>query len=92
MATLRNKRKLAAVWRDTQESARNGQSQNTSVLGMTEEYINQVSEAIEGRVNKDCLRNLLGRIHVFWVLYQNSMKFLSRLAPEPFREHPRITT
>ena len=51
MATLRNKRKLAAVSRDTQESARNGESQNTFVSGMTEEYIIQVSEEIEGRVS-----------------------------------------
>ena len=51
MATLRNKRKLAAVSRDTQESARNGESQSTFVPGMTEEYITQVSEEIEGRVS-----------------------------------------
>ena len=52
MATLRNKRKLAAVSRDTQESARNGQSQNTFVPGLTEEYITQVSDEREGRVTK----------------------------------------
>ena len=52
MAMLRNKRKLAAVARDTQESARNGQSQNTFVPGMTEVYITLVSEDIEGRVTK----------------------------------------
>ena len=50
MTTLRNKRKLAAVPADTQESARNGLSQNTFVPGMTEKYITQVSEEIEGRV------------------------------------------
>ena len=47
-----NKRKLAAVSRDTQESARNGQSQNTFDPGMTEDYITQVSEEIECRVTK----------------------------------------
>ena len=52
MATLRNKLKLAAVLGDTQESARNGQSQNTFVPGMTDLYITQVSEEIEGRVTK----------------------------------------
>ena len=52
MATLRNKRKLAAVSRDRQKSARNGQSQNTFVPGMTEEYITQVSEEIERRVTE----------------------------------------
>ena len=53
MATLRNKRKLAAVTRETQEEhPRNGQSRNTSVPRINEEYITQVSEEIEGRVNK----------------------------------------
>ena len=53
MATLRNKRKLAAVTREKQEeNLRNGQSRNTSVLRINEEYITQVSEQIEGRVTK----------------------------------------
>ena len=53
MATLRNKRKLAAVTRETQEEhPRNSQSRNTSVPRINEEYITQVSEEIEGRVTK----------------------------------------
>ena len=53
MATLRNKRKLAAVTRETQEEhPRNSQSQNTSVPRINEEFITQVSEEIEGRVTK----------------------------------------
>ena len=53
MATLRNKRKLAAVTRETQEEhPRNGQSRNTSVPRINEEYITQVSEEIESRVTK----------------------------------------
>ena len=53
MATLRNKRKLAAVTREThEENPRNGQSRNTSVPRNNEEYITQVSEQIEGRVTK----------------------------------------
>ena len=53
MAPLRNKRKLAAVTRETQEEhPRNGQSRNTSVPRINEEYITQVSEEIEGRVTK----------------------------------------
>ena len=53
MATLRNKRKLAAVTRETQdEHARNGQSRNTCIPRINEEYITQVSEEIEGRVSK----------------------------------------
>ena len=53
METLRNKRKLAAVTRKTQEEKpRNGQSRNTSVPGINEEYITQVSEDIESRVSR----------------------------------------
>ena len=53
MATLRNKLKLAAVTRETQEeNPRNGQSRNTSVPRINEEYITQVSEQIEGRVTR----------------------------------------
>ena len=57
MATLRNKRKLAAVTRETQEeNPGNGQSRNTSVPRINEEYITQVSEQIEGRVTKKLSR------------------------------------
>ena len=53
MTTLRNKRKLAAVTRETQEeNPRNGQSRNTSVPRINEEYITQLSEEIESRVSK----------------------------------------
>ena len=53
MATLRNKRKLAAVTRETQEEhPRNGQLRNTSVPSINEEYIIQVSKEIEGRVTR----------------------------------------
>ena len=65
MATLRNKRKLAAVSRETEESPRNSQSQNTSVPGITEDYITQVSEEIEGRSPKNCLRISGGQITRF---------------------------
>ena len=53
MATFRNKRKLSAVTREAQEEhPRNGQSRNTSVPRINEEYITQVSEEIEGRVTR----------------------------------------
>ena len=53
MATLRNKRKLAAVTRETQkEHPRNGQSRNTYVPRINEEYITQFFEEIEGRGTK----------------------------------------
>ena len=53
MATFRNKRKLSEVTSKTQEEhPRNGQSRNTSVPRINEEYMTQVSEEIEGRVTK----------------------------------------
>ena len=52
MATLRNKRQLAAVSRETPENTRNSQSQYTLDPEMAKEYISQVSEEIEGRVTK----------------------------------------
>ena len=52
MATLRNKRKLAAVSRERPENTKNDQSQNTFNAGMAEKYITQVSEEIEGGVIK----------------------------------------
>ena len=52
MATLRNKRNLAAVSRETPENTRNSQSQNTFDPKMAQEFIPQVSEEIEGRVTK----------------------------------------
>ena len=52
MATLRKKRKLAAVWRETPESSRSSRGQNVLDPELTQEYISQVSEEIEGRVTK----------------------------------------
>ena len=50
MATLRNKRKLAAMARQTQEYPRNKQWQNSDAPGITEDYIAQVSEEIKGKI------------------------------------------
>ena len=52
MATLRNKRKLAAVSRETPESTRNRRTQDILDPELTQDYISQVSEEIEGRVTK----------------------------------------
>ena len=52
MATLRNKRKLAAVSRETPESSRSGRGQTVLNPELTQEYISQVSEEIEGKVTK----------------------------------------
>ena len=53
MATLRKKRKLAAVARETQkEHPRNGQSRNTSIPRINQEHIKHIFEEIEGEVTK----------------------------------------
>ena len=52
MATLRNKRKLAAVSREAPESTRSGRAPSILDPELTQEYISQVSEEIEGRVTK----------------------------------------
>ena len=57
MATLRNKRKLAAVTREIQdENPRSGQSRNTFVPRINEDYLTQLSEEIEGRITKKLSR------------------------------------
>ena len=52
MAALRNKRKLAAVARETPEDSRSSRGQNVLDPELTRDYISQVSEEIEGRVTK----------------------------------------
>ena len=52
MAALRNKRKLAAVSRETPENTTNNQSQNTLDPEMAQKYISQVSEEFEERAIK----------------------------------------
>ena len=52
MATLRNKRKLAAVSGETPEVSRSNRGQNVLDPESTQDCISQVSEEIEGRVTK----------------------------------------
>ena len=52
MATLRNKRKLAAISRETPEGNRGSRGRNVVDPELTQDYISQVSEEIEGRVTK----------------------------------------
>ena len=52
MTTLRNKRKLAAVSREMPEGSRGSRGRNVLDLELTQDYISQVSEEIEGRVTK----------------------------------------
>ena len=52
MATLKNKRKLAAVSGETPERSRGSRGRNVLEPELTQDYISQVSEEIEGRVTK----------------------------------------
>ena len=53
MATLRNKKKLAALNKENcEEHPRSNLAQNSNIPGSQEDYITQVSEKIEGRVTK----------------------------------------
>ena len=52
MATLRSKRKLEAVSRETPEGSRSSRTQNVLDPELTQDYISQVSEEIVGRVTK----------------------------------------
>ena len=52
MATLGNKRKLAAVSREAPEDTRSSRAQNVLDPELTQDYISQVSKEIESRVTK----------------------------------------
>ena len=52
MATLRNKRKVAAVSRETRKNSIGSRGRNVFDPELTQDYISQVSEEIEGRVTK----------------------------------------
>ena len=53
MATFKDKRKFAALNKENcEEHPRSNVAQNSNVLRSQEDYITQVSEAIEGRVTK----------------------------------------
>ena len=52
MAMLRSKKKLAAFSRETPESSKNSKGQNTLDPDLTQDYISQVSQEIEGRVTE----------------------------------------
>ena len=52
MARLRNRRKLAAVLRETPEGSRSSRAQNVLDPESAQDYISQVSEEIGGRLTK----------------------------------------
>ena len=55
---MRNKRKLAAVSRETPDSNRGNRGRNVLDPELTQDYISQVSEEIEGRVTKKLSKEL----------------------------------
>ena len=96
MATLRNKRKLAAVSREAPEGSRSSRTQNVLDPELTQDYISQVSKEIEGRVTKKLSKEvsktesrILGALskldEFFW-----THKF--GLVPWLFQEHPETLT
>ena len=59
-ATLKSMRKLATVARESQEEhPRNGLSRNTAVIGLSEDYITQVSQETENRVTKNLSKKFI---------------------------------
>ena len=96
MTTLRNKRKLAAVARETQnEFPMNSQSTNTSVPGK-EECIMQVSEGIEGRGTEKQYQEFSRTECRIWLLClnQTELSLIQRYehTPEPYRERSGTKT
>ena len=77
MATLRNKRKLAALnKKKCEEHPKSKLAQNSIVFRLQEEYITQVSEEKEGRVTKklsqefsrteSCILGALSRLYDYF--------------------------
>ena len=59
MATLRNKRTLAALNKDNcEEHPRSSLAQNSKIPRSQEDYISQVSDEFGGRVTKICGKSL----------------------------------
>ena len=61
MATLRNKKKVAALNKENcEEHPKSNMAQNSNVPRSQEDYITRVSEGIEGRVTKKLSQELSG--------------------------------
>ena len=92
MVTLRNERKLAFMAVETHVYPRNNQSKNSPAPGITEEYIAQVSEEIEGRVTtklsqefsktKSCILGALSKLDEF--LLNPQIRIFSGTVPGTF--------
>ena len=76
MATLGNRRKLAAVSRETPESNKNSRAQKTVDPELTQDYNSQVSEEIEGRVTKKLSKEFSRTESRIFVALSNLDEFL----------------
>ena len=83
MATLRNKKKLSAVSRETPEGSRSSRAQNELDPELTQDYICQVSEEIKGRVTTNFSKE-------FSKTESHSLGALSKL--DEFHLNPQVRT
>ena len=96
MATLRNKRKLAAIIKENhEEHLKNSQARDTIVPRMQEDYITQVSEEIERvKWRRNCPKSLAEQRVAFWAPSPNMTSFFWThnfgFTPDPLRRHPEI--
>ena len=83
MATLRNRRKLGAVSRETPEGTRSSRAQNVLGPELAHDYISQVFEEMEGRVTKKLSKEFS----------KTESRFLGALSKlDEFLLNPRVRT
>ena len=98
MATLRKKRKLAAVSKETPEGSRSSRRQNVFDTELTQDYFSQVSEEVEGRVTKKLSKefsktesNILGALSKLDELLLNpQVRFRSVAVPGTSRNNKSV--
>ena len=93
MATLRNKRKLAAITREAEEEHPKTASHETrAFVELTRNISHRFLRKLKAESLKNCHRSPAGESSEFWVLCLNKLdEFLLThrygRTPEPFREH-----
>ena len=83
METLRSKRELEAVSRETPGGSRSSSGQKVLDPELTQDYISQVSEEIEGRVTKKLAKD-------FSKTESRTLGALSK--PDDFLRNPQVRT
>ena len=93
MASLRNKRKLAALSKENyEEHPRSNLAQDSIAPRSQEDYITQVSEEIEDRVTKELSKEFSGKeIRILGALSQLDEFLLSRLIQGHSRSVPETS-